>query len=519
MPMRQDKEASMQQICAPTPVDSKAGLTPLLNLVRDDSARAFVGRTHRLLIDGQWRAAAGGGTLDVFEPSTGEPMGAIAAADRQDVDLAVQAARQAFDDGRWSRLSPADRERQLHRLADLLEREADSLATIETLDNGKPLAVAREVDVTDAIRWIRYVAGWPTKMDGRTVPLSAPGAPMGLTMRRPVGVVAAITPWNFPLGMAVQKVATALAAGCTVVLKPAEQTSLTALRLGELALEAGIADGVLNVVTGLGSNAGDTLVRHPEVAKISFTGSTATGVHIGKIAMDRMTRLTLELGGKSPMIVMPDCDLDAAAQGVIDGLFFNAGQVCCAAARLYAHADIFDVLLDRVSARVAALRLGHGLDPDTDMGPLVSAAQRDRVCGYIAEGRAQGGRQIGGAPWDGAGWFVRPTIFTGLGADSRLVREEIFGPVIVATPFETVEEAVRLANDTPYGLAASIWSNDLAQVRSLAERLRAGTVWVNAHNPVDAALPFGGMGASGFGREGGPEGLDAYLETKALWIA
>ena len=509
----------MSQISNPMSAGANNDLEALLDLVANDEARAFVGRSHKMLIDGKWISARSGGTVDVIEPSTGQTMGTIAAADADDVALAVDAAHAAFEDGRWWRLTPADREHRLHRLADLLERDADTLAFIETLDNGKPLAIAREVDVADAIRWIRYVAGWPTKIDGRTVPLSAPGAPMGLTMRQPVGVVAAITPWNFPLGMAVQKVATALAAGCSVVLKPAEQTSLTALRLGELAMEAGIPDGVLNVVTGLGSSAGDALVRHPKVAKISFTGSTETGTRIGKIAMDGMTRLTLELGGKSPMIVLPDCDLDLAAQGVIDGLFFNSGQVCCAAARLYAHADIFDALLDRIGARVGALKVGHGLDPATDIGPLVSAAQRDRVGAYIAAGEAEGGRKIGGEPWHGAGWFVRPAIFSELATDSRLVREEIFGPVMVAAPFEQIDEAIALANDTRYGLAASIWSNDLAKIRILAERLRAGTLWVNAHNPVDAALPFGGFGLSGFGREGGPEGLEAYLETKALWIA
>jgi phenylacetaldehyde dehydrogenase len=494
------------------------GLGQLLDLVEIDSVKNFVRQSHNLLIDGKWQAALSGRVIDVTEPSTGGKLGAIAAGEAEDVALAVDSARRAFDDGRWSRLSPAERETRLHRLADLMEQDAEALATIETLDNGKPLTISREIDVPDAVRCVRYMAGWSTKIDGRSVTVSAPNAPLALTMKEPVGVVAAITPWNFPLGMAVQKVAPALAAGCTVVLKPAEQTSLTALRLGALALEAGIPEGVLNVVTGLGGVAGEALARNPLVAKISFTGSTATGIRIGKTAMDNMTRLTLELGGKSPMIVLPDCDLDLATQGVIDGLFFNAGQVCSAAARLYVHADIHDALLEKVAARVAALRLGHGLDPATDMGPLVSAVQRDRVRRYIDEGASKGAQRIGGAPWDGAGWFVRPTIFTHLDPDSRLMREEIFGPVLAVARFGDVEEVAQCANDSRYGLAASIWSNNLGAVRTLANRLRAGTIWVNAHNPVDPALPFGGFALSGFGREGGPEGVEAFLETKAVWI-
>jgi phenylacetaldehyde dehydrogenase len=494
------------------------GLGQLLGLVEDSSVKSFVSGSHKLLIDGKWQPARSGGMIDVFEPSTGEKLGEIAAGEPEDVTLAVEAARGAFDDGRWSRLTPAEREARLHRLADLMQRDAEALATIETLDNGKPLTASREVDVADAVRCVRYMAGWPTKIDGRSVTVSAPHSPLALTMKEPVGVVAAITPWNFPLGMAVQKVAPALAAGCTVVLKPAEQTSLTALRLGAIALEAGIPEGVLNVVTGLGSTVGAALVRNPQVAKISFTGSTATGIQIGKMAMDNMTRLTLELGGKSPMIVLPDCDLDLAAQGVIDGLFFNAGQVCSAAARLYVHADIHDMLLEKVAARIAALRLGHGLDPATDMGPLVSAVQRDRVRRYIDQGDRDGAQRIGGDPWEHAGWFVRPTIFTHLDPNSTLMREEIFGPVLSVARFDNLDEVVRCANDSCYGLAASIWSNNLAQVRTLANRLRAGTIWVNAHNPVDPALPFGGFALSGYGREGGPEGVDIFLETKAVWI-
>ena len=496
----------------------ESGLTQLLDLVKDRSVRNFAGQSHGLLVDGKFRPATSGKVIEVVEPSTGETMGTVAAGEAEDVSLALESAAEAFEDGRWSRLSAAERETRLHRLADLMEQDAAALATIETLDNGKPLATSQEIDVPDAIRCVRYMAGWPTKIDGRTVPVSAHGSPLAFTMKEPVGVVAAITPWNFPLGMAVQKVATALAAGCTIVLKPAEQTSLTALRLGALALEAGIPEGVLTVVTGLGGVAGAALANSPLVAKISFTGSTATGVLIGRSAMENMTRLTLELGGKSPMIVLPDCDLALATQGVIDGLFFNAGQVCSAASRLYVHADIHDALLERVAARVAELRLGPGLDPATEMGPLVSQGQRDRVRSFVAQGDSEGAWRIGGEMWEGPGWFVRPTIFADLDSASTLMREEIFGPVIAVARFHDLDDAVRSANDSRYGLAASIWSNDLGQVRELARRLRGGTIWVNAHNPVDPALPFGGYGLSGFGREGGPEGVEAFLETKAVWI-
>lgn len=509
----------MNETLPVTGPDSHPSLQQMLVTVADPAVRSFVTAEHRLLIDGQWQATSSGKTLEVDEPASGEVLGHLAAGDAEDVERAVAAAARAFDDGRWSALPPAEREVRLHCLADLIEREADALATIETLDNGKPLASASTVDLPDAIRFLRYMAGWPTKLDGRSLPMSAPGASWAMTVREPVGVVAAITPWNFPLTMAVQKVASALAAGCTVVLKPAEQTSLTALRLGELALEAGIPDGVVNVVTGLGAIAGDALVRNRRVAKISFTGSTATGIRIGKTAMDSMTRLTMELGGKSPMIVLPDCDLELAAEGVIDGLFFNAGQVCCAASRLYAHADIHDALVERVAERIAALRLGPGLDTATDMGPLVSARQRDTVRRYVELGSREGGTRIGGEAWDGPGWFVRPTLFTGLTEDSVVMREEIFGPVLAVASFATQEEVVARANASSYGLGASLWSNDLAAVRSMAAQLRAGTVWVNTHSRVDPALPFGGFGLSGFGREGGPEGIEAFLETKALWIA
>lgn len=481
--------------------------------------RSFVARAHCLLIDGRWREAISGERIDVFEPSSGARLTTIAAANADDVHLAVEAAHTSMEGGRWSQLPPAQRERVLLELADLIEADLELLAVLETLDNGKPLAAARDIDIPDAIRFARYMAGWTTKIDGRVVSLSAANAPLGMTLREPVGVVGAIIPWNFPFNMAVQKVVPALAVGCSVVLKPAEQTSLTAIRLGELAQQAGVPDGVLNIVTGLGPTAGEALARHPQVAKLTFTGSTAVGRRIGQIAIQNMTRLTLELGGKSPMIVLSDCDLDRAAQGVVEGIFYNAGQVCCASSRLYVEESVHEALLERIAQRANALRVAPGLAPECEMGPLVSARQRDRVQEYIEIGRTEGGQVIAGGDCPGPGYFVKPTVFSGLAPDSRVMREEIFGPVVAASTFRTDDEVVRLANDTRYGLAASIWSNDLARVRRLAGAIRAGTVWVNAHNPVDAALPFGGFGLSGFGREGGPEQLDAYLETKSLWIA
>ncbi|WP_277183108.1 aldehyde dehydrogenase family protein [Caballeronia sp. BR00000012568055] len=487
------------------------------------TTRAFLASPKRMLIDGAWSDAASGKTLDVINPADGTLLTRVPSADEQDVDLAVKAARRAFDDSDWSRMKPTDRERILLRAADLIEANARELAEIESLDNGKPVTVAQGLDVSMAAHCFRYMAGWATKIEGSTLDASIPYSPsnafFAYTRKEAVGVVGAIIPWNFPLLMASWKLAPALAAGCTVVLKPAEDTPLSALRLAMLLEEAGLPKGVLNIVTGLGRTAGAALARHPGIDKIAFTGSTQTGKAIGQAALDNMTRMSLELGGKSPVIVLPDVDIDKAAEGVANAIFFNSGQVCTAGSRVYVHDKVFDRVMERVAAIAEALPVGPGLDASTQIGPLVSARQMDRVLGYIEAGRDEGARAIaGGARKDGAGFFVKPTVLVDTDHSMRVVREEIFGPVLVAMPFNDLDSVVTKANDTPYGLGASIWSNDLSAIHNLIPRIKAGTVWVNCHSLLDNAMPFGGFKQSGFGRELGRAVIDMYTETKSVLI-
>jgi phenylacetaldehyde dehydrogenase len=487
------------------------------------STRAFLSSPKRMFIDGAWRDAASGKTLDVINPADGSLLARVPSADEQDIDLAVKAARRAFDDSDWSRMKPTDRERILLRAADLIEANARELAEIESLDNGKPVTVAQGLDVSMAAHCFRYMAGWATKIEGSTLDASIPYSPsnafFAYTRKEAVGVVGAIIPWNFPLLMASWKLAPALAAGCTVVLKPAEDTPLSALRLAMLFEEAGLPKGVVNIVTGLGRTAGAALARHPGIDKIAFTGSTQTGKAIGQAALDNMTRMSLELGGKSPVIVLPDVDIDKAAEGVANAIFFNSGQVCTAGSRVYVHDKVFDRVMERVAAIAEALPVGSGLDASTQIGPLVSARQMDRVLGYIEAGRDEGARAIaGGARKDGAGFFVKPTVLVDTDHSMRVVREEIFGPVLVAMPFNDLDSVVSKANDTPYGLGASIWSNDLSAIHNLIPRIKAGTVWVNCHSLLDNAMPFGGFKQSGFGRELGRAVIDMYTETKSVLI-
>jgi phenylacetaldehyde dehydrogenase len=488
-----------------------------------NAASRFLATPRKMLVGGEWCDAVSGARIDVRDPATGEVIATVPAADKADVDLAVRAARAAFESREWGAARPVDRERWLLGLADLLEANAKEFAEIETLDNGKPLVISQRVDVPSAVDFLRYCAGWATKIEGTTVELSMPGFRknefFGYTRREPVGVVGAIIPWNFPLLMAVWKIGPALATGCSLVLKPAEDTPLSALRLAELALEAGFPKGALNVVTGDGPSAGAALASHPGIDKIAFTGSTPVGKLIGKAALDNMTRISLELGGKSPVIVLDDVDPQLAARGAANAIFFNAGQVCVAGSRLYVQRKAYDAVLEGVSAIAAKMRIGPGFESTTEIGPLVSEKQLSRVTGYVRTGLDEGATLVTGGERHGErGWFHQPTILTGLKESARVVQEEIFGPVLVATPFDEIEEIAALANGTAYGLSASIWSNDLKRVHRLLPRIKAGTVWVNCHGLLDNALPFGGYKQSGIGREMGRAMIDLYTETKSVMM-
>jgi phenylacetaldehyde dehydrogenase len=485
---------------------------------------SFLKRAPRLFIGGEWVEPRSSARIPVIDPATGREIATVADAGPEDVDRAVKAARAAFEKGPWSEMLPAERQGLIWKLADLIEKNRDELAELESLDNGKTKLMASIIDVGGSIEYFRYMAGWATKLEGSTFETSIHGPPgvkfHTYTSREPVGVVAQIIPWNFPLGMAAWKLGPALATGCTVVLKPAEQTPLTALRLAELIAEAGFPPGVVNVLTGYGETTGAALVAHPEVDKVAFTGSTPVGKLINKAATDSLKRVSLELGGKSPVIVFPDADMSSVIGGAANAIFFNSGQVCCAGTRLYAHKRVFDKVVEGVSAAAQAIRLGPGLDPQTQMGPLVSREQQERVLGYIDSGKKDGAKILagGGVPAS-EGYYVQPTVLTNVRRDMQVVREEIFGPVLVAQSFEDVDDIAALANDTPFGLSASVWSNDVRTVQRIVPKIRAGTVWVNCHNFVDPNMPFGGFKQSGFGREHGRAVLELYTEIKSVCMA
>jgi phenylacetaldehyde dehydrogenase len=479
----------------------------------------FLGQSRKILIDGKWVGAQNGQTFEVEDPATQEVIAHVPLGDKADIDLAVAAARRAFDSGPWSRMSPGERSRIVWKLGDLLEKYADEFAELEALDNGKPVTNARKGDVQGSIEMFRYMAGWATRLNGETIQVSSPGNWHAYTLREPVGVVGQIIPWNFPLMMAAWKLAPALASGCTIVLKPAEQTPLSALRFGELIQEAGIPDGVVNIVTGFGETAGAALAEHPDVDKVAFTGSTEVGKIIVRAAAGNLKRVSLELGGKSPAIVFPDADLDLAIAGTADAIFYNQGQCCTAGSRLFAHKSVYDKVVAGVAEAAGKLKIGHGLDPTVNLGPLVSKEQHDRVKGFLDSGRKEGAEVVTGGKIAGnQGYFVEPTVLANTNRDMRVVREEIFGPVVCVQSFDddSLEAVAKFANDTEYGLQASVWTRNLKVAHMMARKIKAGTICINTHNYGDPAWPFGGYKQSGWGREMGKDVMEHYTETKSV---
>lgn len=481
--------------------------------------RAFLAKPARMLIGAEWVEAKSGEWIEAIDPATGRAIGKFPAGGENDVNDAVLAARRAFK-GAWRKITPYERGRLLQKAASLIERHGEELAQLITLENGKPLWEAKK-EVTTAVSWTEYYAGWTTKLLGDTIPVSLPGQHLNYTIREPLGVVAGITPPNYPLTMPLYKAAPALAAGNTIIIKPSEDASVVALRLAELFMEAGLPDGVFNVVTGHGETAGAALANHHDVDKITFTGSTDVGRLLLKAAAGNLKKVSLELGGKSPNIVFSDADLETALKGVFMGIFFCQGEICSAGSRLFVQDSIYETFVSRLGEMAKLVRLGHGLDPETKMGPLVSREQQERVLDYIRVGKEKAHAVAGGKSPDGTladGYFVEPTVFAGVTSDMRIAREEIFGPVVCALPFKDLPDAIAQGNDTPYGLAAGVWTQDLRKAHQAAAALDAGTVWVNCYNAFDNASPWGGFKQSGWGREKGPYGLDLFTQIKSVIV-
>jgi len=487
----------------------------------DPRVADFIAQPRKMLINGHWVDSVSGKTFPTYDPSTGEVLATVAEGDRADIDLAVKAARQAFEAGPWRKMSASERGRLIWKLGDLIDQHLEEFAFLESLDNGKPLTVARAADVPLAAELFRYMAGWATKLEGNTIPLSVPYTPkakyLSYTLRDPIGVVGQIIPWNFPLLMAAWKLGPALATGCTIILKPAEQTPLSALRLGELICEAGFPEGVVNIVPGYGESAGAALAANMDVDKVAFTGSTEVGRMIVHAAAGNLKKVSLELGGKSPNVIFKDANLEVAIPGAASAIFFNHGQCCCAGSRLYVEKPVFDRVVEGIAENASKIQVGAGLNPETQMGPLVSEEQLNRVCGYLESGFSQGAKALAGGHKAGEkGYFVEPTVLVNTTDEMKVVQEEIFGPVVAAMPFSDPEELTSRANENVYGLAAGVWTNDISKAHRTAELIKAGTVWINCYNIFDAALPFGGYKQSGWGREMGHEVLNNYTQTKAV---
>jgi phenylacetaldehyde dehydrogenase len=480
-------------------------------------AQKFLKEPKKLFIDGKFVDAKSGKTFPVYNPATGETIAYVAEGDSADIDLAVAAARRAFEHGPWRKMSPSQRARLIYQLADKMEERLEDFALLESLDNGKPLSIARIADVPLAVDNLRYMAGWATKILGDTIPI--PGDFHAYTRREPIGVAGQIIPWNFPLLMAAWKIGPALAAGCTIVLKPAEQTPLSAMLLAEIAAEVGFPEGVLNVVPGYGETAGAAIAAHPDVDKVAFTGSTDVGKLIVKAAAGNLKKVTLELGGKSPNIIFADANIDEATAGAAFAIFFNMGECCSAGSRLFVERPVFDRVTQAIADAAKGMKVGSGLEQSTEIGPLVSDEQLDRVTGYIQSGIDEGARTLsGGGRVGDRGYFVAPTVIVDVKPNMKIMREEIFGPVVAATPFDDVSEVLEQANDTVFGLAAGVWTKDVSKAHSVAAGLRAGSVWVNCYNVFDAALPFGGYKQSGWGREMSHNAIECYTETKSVVV-